>query len=244
MSTAADAPRLRVLLVDDEAPARARLRRLLLAHPQIDVIGEARNGTDALQQTAQHAPDALFLDVQMPDLDGLSVAASLPDPAPELVFVTAYDRYALPAFDAAAIDYLLKPVDAEHVARAVQRLLARERRPAAARPAPSQLAIPDRDRTIVVPVAEIEWLEAADNYVVVHAGERAPLIRRTLAALLADLGDGFVRTQRSAAVALAQVRTVESLAKGDATVVLASGARVPCSRQHRAQLIERLRARG
>jgi two-component system LytT family response regulator len=95
-----------------------------------------------------------------------------------------------------------------------------------------------------VPVAEIEWLEAADNYVVVHARDRAPLIRRTLAALLADLGDGFVRTQRSAAVALVHVRAVESLAKGDATVVLASGARVPCSRQHRAQLVERLNARG
>jgi two-component system LytT family response regulator len=236
------AARLRALLVDDEAPARARLRRLLLAHPQIDVIGEARNGREALQGVAEHAPDALFLDVQMPDIDGLSVAASLPDPAPAVVFVTAFDRYALPAFDAAALDYLLKPIDAEHVARAVQRLLAREPR-GGARPMPSQLLIPDRGRTHVLPVSEIEWLEAADNYVVVHAGERAPLMRRTLAALLADLGEAFVRTQRSAAVAIAQVQAVESLAKGDATVLLRSGARVPCSRQHRAQLVERLKSR-
>jgi two-component system LytT family response regulator len=233
---------LRVLLVDDEAPARARLRRLLLAHPQIEVIGEARNGREALQGVAGQAPDALFLDVQMPDIDGLSVAASLPDPAPAVVFVTAFDRYALPAFDAAAIDYLLKPIDAEHVARAVQRLLAREPR-ATSRPAPSQLLIPDRGRTHVLQVSEIEWLEAADNYVIVHAGERAPLMRRTLAALLADLGDAFVRTQRSAAVAIAQVQAVQSLAKGDATVLLRSGARVPCSRQHRAQLVERLQSR-
>jgi two-component system LytT family response regulator len=103
--------------------------------------------------------------------------------------------------------------------------------------------IPDRGRTWVVSVAEIEWLEAADNYVVVHAGPRAPLLRRTLTALLADLGEGFVRTQRGAAVALAQVASVQSLPKGDATVVLRSGASAPCSRQFRAQLMQRLAAR-
>jgi two-component system LytT family response regulator len=232
---------LRVLLVDDEAPARARLRRLLLAHPEVAVVAEARNGREALELCAAHAPDALFLDVQMPEVDGLSVAASLPEPAPAIVFVTAFDHYALPAFDAAALDYLLKPADAEHVARAVQRLMQRGAAPSqAARPPPSQLVIPDRGRTWVVAVAEIEWLEAADNYVVVHAGARAPLLRRTLTALLTDLGNGFVRTQRGAAVALAQVAAVQSLPKGDATVVLKSGAQVPCSRQFRAQLMERL----
>lgn len=236
---------LRVLLVDDEAPARARLRRLLLAHPQVEVVAEARNGREALALCAAHAPDALFLDVQMPEVDGLSVAASLPDPAPAIVFVTAFGHYALPAFDAAALDYLLKPADAEHVARAVQRLLARAApAPAAARPAPSQLVIPDRGRTWVVALHEIEWLEAADNYVVVHAGTRAPLLRRALAALLADLGDAFVRTQRGAAVALSQVAAVQALAKGDATVVLRSGAQVPCSRQFRAQLMQRFASNG
>ena len=121
-------------------------------HPQVEVVAEARNGREALELRAAHAPDALFLDVQMPEVDGLSVAASLPDPAPAIVFVTAFDHYALPAFDAAALDYLLKPADAEHVARAVQRLL--HRGPAAAasgaRPPPSQLVIPDRGRTWVV----------------------------------------------------------------------------------------------
>ena len=235
---------LRVLLIDDEAPARARLRRLLLAHPAVEVIAEARNGREAIELCALHRPDALFLDVQMPEVDGLSVAASLPEPAPAIVFVTAFDHYALPAFDAAALDYLLKPADAERVARAVQRLLQRSQNPAAggARPVPSQLVIADRGRTWVIAVAEVEWLEAADNYVVVHAGTRAPLLRRTLTALLSDLGDAFVRTQRGAAVALAQVATVQSLAKGDATVVLKSGARVPCSRQHRTHLMQRLAA--
>ena len=116
------------------------------------------------------------------------------------------------AFDAAALDYLLKPADAEHVARAVQRCCsAAQRRPRRAPRRRASCVIPDRGRTWVVAVAEIEWLEAADNYVVVHAGARAPLLRRTLTALLADLGDGFVRTQRGAAVALAQVASVQSL---------------------------------
>jgi two-component system LytT family response regulator len=236
---------LRVLVVDDEAPARARLRRLLLAHPQIHVVAEARNGREALELNATHAPDALFLDVQMPEVDGLSVAASLPDPPPAIVFVTAFDHYALPAFDAAAIDYLLKPADAEHVARAVQRLLARgTERQGSARPTPSQLVIPDRGRTWVIALGEIEWLEAADNYVVVHAGARSPLLRRTLTALLADLGDGFARTQRGAAVALAHVGSLQTLPKGDASVQMRSGAQVPCSRQFRGPLMQRLQARG
>ncbi|HEY6353170.1 MAG TPA: response regulator [Burkholderiaceae bacterium] len=243
--TTMPAATLRVLVVDDEAPARARLRRLLLAHPQIEVLAEARNGREALELNATHAPDALFLDVQMPEVDGLSVAASLPDPAPAIVFVTAFDHYALPAFDAAALDYLLKPADAEHVARAVQRLLARgTKRVATPRPAPSQLVIPDRGRTWVIAVGDIEWLEAADNYVVVHAGARSPLLRRTLTALLTDLGDAFVRTQRGAAVALAHVASLQALTKGDAQVLMRSGALAPCSRQFRGQLMQRLRARG
>ena len=177
------------------------------------------------------------------------MAASLPEPAPAIVFVSAFDHYALRAFDAAAIDYLLKPADAEHVARAVQRLHARPPPSrAAARPPPTQLLIAEHGRTRVVAVARIQWLEAADNYVALHLtddpGASAPLMRRPLAALLADLGGGFVRTQRGAAVALAQVREVVPLGKGDAQVHLAGGVVVPCSRQHRAGLMQRLGARG
>jgi two-component system LytT family response regulator len=230
---------MRVLIVDDEPPARARLMRLLSASADVEIVGMAHDGEDALKQVAAHAPEAIFLDVQMPGASGLDVAASLPDPAPAVVFVTAFDQYALQAFDAAAVDYLLKPVEPERLARAMQRL--RERVGAPVRPAPSKLLIPDRGRTHVVPVSEILWLEAADNYVVVHTADRAPLMRRTLAGLLDDLGAGFIRTHRSAAVALAHVTAVEPLEKGDANIVLRGAVTVPCSRQYRAAVVAHLR---
>ncbi|MFZ2653043.1 MAG: LytTR family DNA-binding domain-containing protein, partial [Burkholderiaceae bacterium] len=234
-----------VLIVDDEAPARARLRRLLAAAADVDVVGEAADADAALRMCAELTPEALFLDVQMPGASGLDVAASLPDPAPAVVFVTAFDHYALQAFDAAAVDYLLKPVEPDRLARALQRL--RERRSsaaasvAAARPAPAQLLIPDRGRTHVVALPDIVWLEAADNYVIVHTVQHAPLLRRTLAGLLHDLGSGFMRTHRSAAVALAHVNAVAPQGKGDAMLSVRGGASVPCSRQYRAALMARLR---
>jgi len=232
---------MRVLIVDDEPPARARLRRLLDSMQDVEIAGEARDGEEALAQVAALAPAAIFLDVQMPGASGLDVAASLADPAPAVVFVTAFDQYALQAFDAAAVDYLLKPVEPERLARAVQRL--REKvAGASARLAPAKLLIPDRGRTHVVPVADILWLEAADNYVVVHTPDRAPLMRRPLGALLEDLGEAFIRCHRSAAVALAHVVAVEPLEKGDATIRMRGDSRVPCSRQYRAAVVARLRS--
>ena len=196
---------MRVLIVDDEAPARAKLRRMLAAFDDVEVIGEAADGALAL------------------------------------VFVTAFDRFALQAFDANAVDYLLKPVEPERLARAVQRLRARppSKRPSAG--PPEQLLIADRGRTHVVRCADIHWLQAADNYVTVHvSGGHALLMRRTLAGLVGDLGARFVRTHRSAAVALAHVAAVQPRDKGDATVVLRSGVELPCSRQYRAELLRRL----
>lgn len=232
---------MRLLIVDDERPARDRLRRLLAGIADVQVVGAAADGEAALRLTAEHAPDALLLDIQMPGVDGLDVAASLPDPAPAIVFVTAHDHYALPAFDAAALDYLLKPVDPERLARALQRIRERLAVPGAHRPPPRQLLIPDRARTHVIAVTEIDWLEAADNYVVVHAGNRAPLMRRPLKALLDDLGSEFVRTHRSAAVALGRVRSLQERDKGDAVLLLHGGAQVPLSRQFRAAVLSRLR---
>jgi len=233
---------MRALIVDDEALARSKLLRMLRAFPDVEVIGEASDGASALMLAAQLRPDVIFLDVQMPEVDGFDVAASLPDDAPALVFVTAFDQYALRAFDAQAADYLLKPVEPERLARTVQRL--REAVRGAARPSagmPVHLMIADRGQMHVVRCADIEWLEAADNYVNIHLPGRSLLMRRTLAALLNDLAPAFVRTHRGAAVALAAVLAVRPRGKGDATIVLRSGVEVPCSRQHRETLMECLR---
>ncbi|RAS26378.1 LytR/AlgR family response regulator transcription factor [Paraburkholderia bryophila] len=234
---------MRALIVDDEALARSKLARMLGAFADLEVVGEAADGAAALTLAAQLQPDVIFLDVQMPEVDGFDVAASLPDPGPALVFVTAFDQYALRAFDTHAADYLLKPVEPERLARTVQRLRGAQR-PAAARPnpgVPAHLVIAERGQTHVVRCADIEWLEAADNYVSLHLPGRSLLLRRTLGAVLDDLGPAFVRTHRGAAVALAAVLAVRPRGKGDATLVLRSGAEVPCSRQHRAALMERLR---
>lgn len=240
---------MRVLIVDDEAPARARLQRLLLTHPDVRVVGQAADGADALQQVATLTPDVLLLDIQMPGISGLDVAVSLSDPAPAVVFVSAHDHYALPAFEAAAVDYLLKPVEPVRLARTLQRLRRRLARqtgdaPLPLRPPPAQLLIPDRGRTHVLAVDRILWLEAADNYVVVHSADQGqPLMRRTLAGLLVDLGEGFMRCHRGAAVALAQVQSVQTRDKGDALIQLRGGAQVPCSRPFRAALLARLAGR-
>jgi two-component system LytT family response regulator len=236
---------MRLLIVDDEAPARARLRRLLAAIDGAEVVGEAADGEQALALVEQWQPDALLLDVQMPELDGLSVAASLPDDGPAVIFVTAFDAYALQAFDARALDYLLKPVEPERLARALQRVRPRAppRTPPRAPLPPlplTQLLVPTRQGLQVLRVADIEWIAAADNYVTLHAPGREFLLRRTLAGLLADLGDGFMRVHRSAAVALARVAEVKPNDKGDAVLRLASGAEVACSRAFRAALVERL----
>lgn len=233
---------MRVLIVDDEAPARRRLQQLLAPIDGIDVVGEAADGEAALALAERLRPDLMLLDVQMPELDGLAVAASLPDDGPAVVFVTAHDVYALQAFDAQALDYLLKPVAADRLARAIER--ARRRAAPRASVPTRQLLVPTRQGGVaVLPCAEIHWLEAADNYVTLHAGAREHLLRRTLGGLLADLGDGFVRVHRGAAVALDQVALVRPNDKGDARIVLRSGAEVACSRAYRSVLLERLAAR-
>jgi two-component system LytT family response regulator len=229
---------MRLLIVDDEAPARMRLRRLLAAIEGVEVVGEAADGEQALQQVDRLRPDALLLDVQMPELDGLAVAASLPDDGPAVIFVTAFDAFALRAFDARAVDYLLKPVAPERLQRALQRV--RQRAVPRAPWPVNQLLVPTRHGLQVLRVADIEWIAAADNYVTLHAQGREHLLRRTLAGLLEDLGDGFVRVHRSAAVAWAQVAEVRPNDKGDAMLRLRSGAEVACSRAYRATLMERL----
>ncbi|MFL6672940.1 MAG: LytR/AlgR family response regulator transcription factor [Massilia sp.] len=234
---------MRVLIVDDERPARDKLRRMLEQEPGIAAIIEARDGIEALQRIGEARPDALFLDIQMPELSGIELAASLPDPAPLVVFVTAFDEYALRAFDANAIDYLLKPFDQPRLQRALARLRERRATQAPQGPAPlpvRQLLVSERGGTRIVRTADIQWIETADNYVVLHTAGGAPLLRQTLAALVASLGEGFVRCHRRAAVQLDWIERLVPLDKGDCELVLRGGARVLCSRQYRAALAERL----
>jgi two-component system LytT family response regulator len=246
---------VRVLIVDDEQPARAGLRRLLEQQVGIAAIDEACDGMAALARIEASRPDALFLDIAMPELSGIELAASLPEPAPAIVFVTAYDQYAIQAFDAGAIDYLLKPFDAARLARAVQRLqergqLRRQAQPDAqvdaqqAQALPAlplhQLLVSERGAMRVVPVAEIGWIESADNYVALHTPAGSPLLRQTLGGLADRLGPAFLRCHRRAAVQLAWIERVVPLDKGDCELVLRGGARVPCSRQYRATVLARL----
>ncbi len=240
---------MRILIVDDERPARDKLRRLLAQETDVTALAEARDGVEALEQIEAFKPDVAFLDIQMPEVSGIELAASLPAPAPLIVFATAFDQYAIRAFDANAIDYLLKPYDQARLQRALVRV--RERlRPSAPLPAPlpafdsghelRQLLVTERGVTRVVKVEQVQWIETADNYVVLHTGAEAPLMRQTLAGLLDKLGERFVRCHRRAAVQLDWIESVVALDKGDCELVLRGGARVPCSRQYRAGVVDRL----
>ncbi|USX23252.1 response regulator [Oxalobacteraceae bacterium OTU3REALA1] len=246
---------IRILIVDDERPARDKLRRMLELEPDIGAIEEARDGVQALEMLPSFAPDVVLLDIQMPEIGGLEVAASLPSPAPLVVFVTAYDEYAIHAFDANAIDYLLKPYDQQRLQRALRRV--RERLGAmapaalavatpAAAPAPlpaiTQLLVPERGGTRIVKVEQIQWIETADNYVVLHTADGDRLMRQTLAGLVENLGPRFQRCHRRAAVQLDWIRSVQALDKGDCELILRGDARVPCSRQYRPELMARLQA--
>lgn len=250
---------MRVLIVDDEAPARDRLHRLLAQEPDVAWVGHARDGIEALAQVESGKPDVVFLDVQMPELSGIEVAASLPSPAPLIVFATAYDEYAVSAFDANAVDYLLKPFDRERLqrtlARVRERMAGRGRQPGLA-PALAgigaahlrQLLVSERGGTRVVRIDDIAWIETADNYVMLHsldaAGGRVPsaLLRQTLTGLLERLGPAFVRCHRRAAVQVGMIERVAALDKGDAELLLRGGACVPCSRQYRAGVMAALQA--
>jgi two-component system LytT family response regulator len=244
---------VRVLIVDDEQPARDKLRRLL---PQaLDgaalaalTIGEARDGVEALAMVESTRPDVVFLDIQMPEVSGLEVAASLPAPAPLVVFVTAFDQYAVPAFDANAIDYLLKPYDLARLQRALARIALRLAPAAAPATSPAhglpikQLLVSERGVTRVVRTEDIAWLETADNYVVLHCSKQQPLLRQSMAGLLDSLGPRFLRCHRRAAVQLSWVEKLVVDDKGDGEVLLRDGATVPLSRQYRASLVACLQA--
>ena len=242
---------LRAFIVDDEAPARRRIRRLLLSEPDVAVTGECGDGASAIEVIIRARPDLVFLDVQMPERDGFDVVAGIRSgDRPPIVFVTAYDRYALRAFEIHAVDYLLKPFTRERFRTALERV-----RDRIARRAPdsavealvrtlrdrqkyrSRVTVKSGGRTHVLDLASVDWIQAADNYVRLHVQSREYLLRETLASLETRLDPArFVRIHRSVIVPVDRVATLTPVSHGDAEVLLRDGTRLAASRTWRDRL--------
>jgi two-component system LytT family response regulator len=238
---------LRAIIVDDEELARGFLREMLGTHPDIEVVAECPNGFEAVKAIGETGPDLLFLDVQMPKLDGFEVL-ELIDPGPVVIFVTAYDRYAMRAFDAHAVDYLLKPFSRERFEKALERARLRlgERLPAglassarAPEERPQRIVVKDGPRVHVVPIDKLDYVEAQDDYVALHSGGRSYLKQQPIASLEALLDPTrFVRIHRSVIVNLERVARIEPYGKESRLAILSDGARLPVSRAGYARLLE------
>jgi two-component system, LytTR family, response regulator len=240
---------IRVLIVDDERPARNRLRRSLGAFSDV-VIGEAVDGADAILQLREAQYDVVFLDVQMPRMNGFEVASALGDDAPAIVFVTAYDEYAVKAFEVEAVDYLLKPFDEARFAAMWERVQRRLESGASAdatkrildrvdanRPL-RRLVVREKEEIILVDVDHVTHLTAEGNYVRVHWSGGRPLIRESLAQLEAQLDAGqFTRIHRSAIVNVAAIASLRPFSHGDYTVVLKDGQELRLSRRYASALL-------
>ncbi len=250
---------IRTAIVDDEPLARAALRVVLAADPDVEVVGDCI-GVDAPALIERAQARLVFLDVQMPELDGFGVLDALrPEALPAVVFVTAYDAYAVRAFDVHAVDYVLKPFDDARVLTALARAKQRLARDAAGRPdpgagdpllallnqadrpgAPARFLVRTRGKIVAVRCDDIDWIEAADYYATLHVGGASHLIRQTMAELEARLDPRrFVRVHRGAIVHLDRIREIHPLFRGDCTLVLADGTQVKLSRTRRAEF-ERL----
>ncbi len=238
---------LKAAIVDDEELARGYLRELLQAHAEIEIAAECANGFEAVKAIAERSPDLIFLDVQMPKLDGFEVL-ELIDPGPAIVFVTAYDQYAIRAFDAHAADYLLKPFTAERFERALERAKARigEAQPSAdfarARPRerrPERIVVKDGTRVHVIPLEKLDYVLAQDDYVELHSAGKNFLKQQPIADLEASLDPSrFVRIHRSAIANLERIARIEPYGKESRVAILTDGTRLPVSRAGYARLLE------
>ena len=225
---------MRALIVDDEPLARTNIRILLRRHPEIEIAGEAGSGDEAVEQIRRMQPDLVFLDVQMPECDGFDVLELLGSKAPPaVIFVTAYDEYALRAFEAGALDYLLKPFTDDRFDLAVSR--AREKLQQQRKP--ERITVKQGAQVLFIRPEEIDWIEAADYYACLHVGAKSHLVRRSLADLEQDLDPAlFRRTHRSALVNIRRLRALQFNRNGEYEALLESGAVVPVSRRYRRQL--------
>jgi two-component system, LytTR family, response regulator len=233
---------IRTLIVDDEPLARTTIADLLRNDPEISIIGECASGTAAIEVIRTCRPALLFLDVQMPGCDGFDVIEQLGGDAPKaVVFVTAYDRYALKAFEVEALDYLLKPYSDSRFYRVLARAKALLEPGNAAPQALDRLMVKSAGRVIFLRAAEIDWIEAADYYACLHVGERSHLLRRSMADLERELDrETFCRIHRSAIVNINRVRELRLDANGEYEVVLQTGAQLRLSRGYRDHLQKRM----
>ncbi len=250
---------IRTIIVDDEPLAREKLRGFLERESDVDVVGECRDGREALETIEAEKPDLVFLDVQMPEMDGFEVIENLePEALPTVIFVTAYDQYALKAFDVHAVDYLLKPFDRQRFGEALGRarseyerrqvgdvkrhLLALLQEVESRREKyPARLVIKTSGRVVFLKVEEIDWVDAAGNYVRIHAGSESHMLRETMGRLEERLDpDKFLRIHRSTIVNIECIRELQQQFHGDYLVVLKNGQRLTLSRSYRDRIQELL----
>jgi two-component system, LytTR family, response regulator len=247
---------IRTIIVDDEELARARIRRLLRAEPDINVVAECGDGPSAVAAIAREAPDLLLLDVQMPEVDGFGVLERIDEQhRPAVIFVTAYDRYALRAFDAYALDYLLKPFNRSRFQKALQRArlqIGREQRDQvdgrvaallkSVRTASSfldRLVIRSAGRVVFLRTDDVEWFEACANYVRLHLGKETHLLRGTMNVLESQLDpQKFVRIHRCTIVKVERIKELRSSFEGEYAVILQDGTRLHMSRSYRRRFDE------
>jgi len=235
----------KVLIVDDEPAARRGVRQLLAAFPEFAVAGECRNGSEALAALAASAPDVVFLDIQMPGIDGFEVIRRRTvERMPEVVFLTAYDQFALRAFEAEALDYLVKPVSEARFAATMKRLMKRLRSSATASRDENIVVTTSRGAT-VLNLGEIDWIEAAGNYSQLWVGSRGYFLRESLQSLEDRVRKhGFIRAHRRALVRLDGVKGLTRDSAGSLVASLGSGANIPISRRRSAAFAAAVRRLG
>ncbi len=246
--------RIKALIVDDEPLARKRMQRLLSEEPDFQLVGQCANGDEAAGFLAANSTDVLFLDVQMPGLDGFGVVEAVPrDRMPIVVFVTAFDEYALKAFEVHAFDYLLKPFDRKRFADTLDRVRAQVGRVRSGdvnqklaaliqdlqtrRRTTDRIAVRSNGHVVIVKADEVDWIEAADNYVCLHCGTDNHLLRETMNAIEGRLDrDKFLRIHRSTIVNLDRIKELQPWFRGDYLVVLRDGTQLTLSRSYREKL--------
>jgi len=241
---------LRALIVDDELPARKKLLMLLKGEPDVEVVAEASNGVDAIAAVEEHRPDVIFLDIQMPGMNGFEVVDALEHKDRTLVvFVTAYDEHAVKAFEVHALDYLLKPFDRTRLRNCLERIRAERRTDtsklnellAEFRPREylNRVVVKTRGRVLLLKIDEVDWIETAANYLELHAGKQSYLLRETLNSLDEKLDPRqFVRVHRSSIVNLDRIQELQSWSHGDFIVLLKDGTKLRMSRRYKQNLAD------